>query len=113
MTQALVPALESLPFLLRRSLTWDQGKELAAHRYITATTGTPVFFCHTHSPWERGSNENMNVLLRQYFPKATDLSVHGAERLAEVAAEINNRPRKTLGWQRPADLMSRLLQGSN
>jgi IS30 family transposase len=113
MTQALVPALESLPLLLRRSLTWDQGKELAAHRHITATTGTPVFFCHAHSPWERGSNENMNGLLRQYFPKGTDLSVHSAERLAEVAAEINNRPRKTLGWQRPADLMSRLLQGPN
>ncbi len=113
MTQALVPALESLPLLLRRSLTWDQGKELAAHRHITATTGTPVFFCHAHSPWERGSNENMNGLLRQYFPKGTDLSVHSAERLAEVAAEINDRPRKTLGWHRPADLMSKLLQGSN
>ena len=112
MTQALVPVLESLPLSLRRSLTWDQGKELAAHRHITTTTGTAVFFCHAHSPWERGSNENMNGLLRQYFPKGTDLSVHSAERLAEVAAEINDRPRKTLGWQRPADLMSKLLQGA-
>jgi IS30 family transposase len=113
MTQALVPALESLPLFLRRSLTWDQGKELAAHRRITTLTGTAVFFCHAHSPWERGSNENMNGLLRQYFPKGTDLSVHSAARLAEVAAEINDRPRKTLGWQRPADLMSKLLRGTN
>lgn len=113
MTQALVPALESLPPSLRRSLTWDQGKELAAHRRVTAITGTPVFFCHAHSPWERGSNENMNGLLRQYFPKGTDLSVHTAEHLAEVAAEINDRPRKTLGWQRPADLMGRLLRSPN
>ena len=109
MSQALLPVLESLPLSLRRSLTWDQGKELAGHRRITAASGTPVFFCHAHSPWERGSNENMNGLLRQYFPKGTDLSVHSAERLAEVAAEINNRPRKTLGWQRPVDLMSTLL----
>lgn len=113
MTKALVPAIESLPLSLRRSLTWDQGKELSAHRHITKTTGTPVFFCHAHSPWERGSNENMNGLLRQYFPKGTDLSVHSAERLAEVAAEINARPRKTLGWQRPADLMSKLIESTN
>lgn len=113
MTQALVPVLELPSPSLRRSLTWDQGKELSAHRHITATTGTPVFFCHAHSPWERGANENMNGLLLQYFPKGTDLSVHSAERLAEVAAEINDRPRKTLGWQRPADLMSKLLQGRN
>jgi IS30 family transposase len=113
MTQSLVPAIESLPLSMRRSLTWDQGKELAAHRLITNTTGTPVFFCHAHSPWERGSNENMNGLLRQYFPKGTDLSVHSAERLAEVAAEINERPRKTLGWQRPSDLMGKLIQGLN
>jgi len=113
MMQSLVPALESLPLSLRRSLTWDQGKELAAHRLITNTTGTPVFFCHAHSPWERGSNENMNGLLRQYFPKGTDLSVHSAERLAEVAAEINDRPRKTLGWRRPSDLMGKLLQSPN
>ena len=113
MTAALVPALESLPLSLRRSLTWDQGKELSAHHHITNTTGTPVFFCHAHSPWERGSNENMNGLLRQYFPKGTDLSVHTAERLAEVAAQINDRPRKTLGWQRPADLMSKLIERTN
>jgi len=85
---------------------------LAAHRHITNMTGTPVFFCHAHSPWERGSNDNMNGLLRQYFPKGADLSIHSAERLAEVVAEINDRPRKTLGWQRPSNLMSKLLQAS-
>lgn len=84
---------------VRCSLAWDQGKESAAHRPIIATTGTPVLFCHAHSPWERGSNENMNGILWLWFPKGTDLSVHTAERLAAVAAEINNRPRQTISWQ--------------
>jgi IS30 family transposase len=87
-------------------LTWDQGKELALHQLITAATGTNVFFCDARAPWQRGSNENMNGLLRDYLPKGTDLSVHTAENLARIAAEINDRPRKTLGWSRPADLFS-------
>lgn len=97
-------ALERLPQSLRRTLTWDQGKELALHQQITAATGTGVFFCDAHSPWQRASNENMNGLLRDYFPKGTDLSIHTAGDVTRVAAEINDRPRKTLGWQRPAAL---------
>ena len=104
--QAITRALESLPQPLRRTLTWDQGKELAMHQQITAGIGTGVFFCEAHSPWQRGSNENMNGLLRDYFPKGTDLSVHTAEDIARIAAEVNERPRKTLGWQRPADLFT-------
>jgi IS30 family transposase len=77
---------------------------MAGHLELTAAIGMPVYFCHAHSPWQRGSNETMNGLLRDYFPKRTDLCVHTAERLAVVAAEINARPRKTLGWARPADL---------
>jgi transposase, IS30 family len=101
--QAISTTLERLPEGLRRTLTWDQGKELAAHQQIAEATGAGVFFCDAHSPWQRGSNENMNGLLRDYFPKGTDL-MHTVEDLTRVAAEINQRPRKTLGWQRPADL---------
>ena len=104
--QAITDALARLPAGLRRTLTWDQGKELAQHQQITAATGTDVFFCDAHSPWQRGSNENMNGLLRDYFPKGTDLSIHTAEDLARIAAEVNDRPRKTLGWQRPAELFA-------
>jgi IS30 family transposase len=104
--QTITSALESLPQPLRRTLTWDQGKELAMHQQITAGIGTGVFFCDAHSPWQRGSNENMNGLLRDYFPKGTDLSVHTAEDIARIAAEVNERPRKTLGWQRPAGLFN-------
>jgi IS30 family transposase len=104
--QAITDALERIPAGVRRTLTWDQGKELAQHLQITAQTSTSVFFCDAHSPWQRGSNENMNGLLRDYFPKGTDLSIHTAEHLAAVAAEVNERPRKTLGWCRPADLFN-------
>ncbi len=90
-------------------MTWDQGKEMAGHLELTRETGMPVYFCHAHSPWQRGSNENMNGLLRDYFPKHTDLRGHTAERLAAVAAEINDRPRKTLDWAIPADLFGRHL----
>jgi IS30 family transposase len=103
-------AFGRLPAALRRTLTWDQGKELALHQLITAATGIDVFFCDAHAPWQRGSNENMNGLLRDYFPKGTDLSVHTLEDLARVAAEVNERPRKTLGWSRPIDLFTTALQ---
>jgi IS30 family transposase len=99
---ALIAALAALPAQLRRSLTWDQGKEMALHAEIAGALGMPVFFCDPHSPWQRPSNENTNGLLRQYFPKGSDLRAHGPDRLAAVAAELNARPRKTLGWDTPA-----------
>jgi IS30 family transposase len=99
---SLVAALGQLPAQVRRSLTWDQGKEMALHADITRALGLPVFFCDPHSPWQRPSNENTNGLLRQYFPKGTDLRAHDPARLSAVAAELNDRPRKTLGWDTPA-----------
>ncbi len=101
---AIIAAFAQLPAERRRSLTWDQGSELALHAEIADALGMPVFFCEKASPWQRPSNENTNGLLRQYFPKGTDLRVHDAARLAEVAAELNDRPRKTLGWNTPARL---------
>jgi len=105
----LLAAIKTLPEHLRKSLTWDQGTELAQHREITLATKMDIYFCDPHSPWQRGSNENTNGLLRQYFPKGTDLSVHSAARLLEVATELNARPRKTLGGITPAQAMQRLL----
>ena len=99
---ALVAAFSRLPPRLRRSLTWDQGKEMALHAEVTAALGLPVYFCDKASPWQRPSNENTNGLLRQYFPKGSDLRVHGADELAAVAAELNARPRQTLAWDTPA-----------
>ena len=98
---ALVAAMGQLPAELRRSLTWDQGSEMALHAEIAQTLGMPVFFCEPHSPWQRPTNENTNGLLRQYFPKGTDLRAHGPDQLAAVAVELNERPRKTLGWDTP------------
>ena len=99
-----------LPAELRRSLTWDQGSELSQHLRFTVDTGVQVYFCDPKSPWQRGSNENTNGLLRQYFPKATDLSVHSQARLNAVAKELNERPRQTLGWRPPSEKMAQLLR---
>ncbi len=104
----VVNVMGDLPAKLRRSLTWDQGKEMAEHLQITAAMGMSVYFCEPHSPWQRGTNENTNGLLRNYFPKGTNLAVHSAERLVQVQEELNNRPRKSLRWQSPASAMARL-----
>jgi IS30 family transposase len=108
---ALVPVIGGLPDALRRSLTWDQGKEMGAHRQISVAADCEIYFCDPHSPWQRGSNENTNGLLRQYFPKGTDLSAHSAEHLRAVADELNGRPRKTLGWKTPAEALAEFLDG--
>jgi IS30 family transposase len=108
LTASLVDAVETLPAHLRRSLTWDQGSEMGGHGDFTLATGTKVYFCDPASPWQRGLNENTNGLLRQYFPKGTDLSCHGPEVLDAVAAELNQRPRKTLSWQTPHQQLDRL-----
>ncbi|UVO12593.1 IS30 family transposase [Mycobacterium sp. SVM_VP21] len=106
---AMTAKISDLPEVLRLSLAWDQGKEMALHTKITEATGLPIYFCDPHSPWQRGTNENTNGLLRQYFPKGTDLSFHGPGILDNVAAELNARPRKRLGWRTPAEELDRLL----
>lgn len=103
---AIVASLRTLPEQLRRSLTWDQGTEMAQHAQLRIATGLAVSFCDPHSPWQRGTNENTNGLLRQYFPKGTDLSKHAADELAAVAMALNSRPRKTLNWKTPAEVLN-------
>jgi IS30 family transposase len=109
LAQAMSAKIPEIPEILRRSLTWDQGSEMALHTKITEATGLPIYFCDPHSPWQRGTNENTNGLLRQYFPKGTDLSFYGPGWLDQVAAELNARPRKRLGWRTPAEELNRLL----
>jgi IS30 family transposase len=102
---AITEQITTLPEQLRRSLTWDQGAEMAEHAQLRIDTGLQVYFCDPQSPWQRGSNENTNGLLRQYFPKGTDLARYSADELAAVAATLNSRPRKTLGWRTPAEVL--------
>ncbi len=106
---AITRTITTLPAELRRSLTWDQGAEMAQHARLKIDAGVEVYFCDPQSPWQRGTNENTNGLLRQYFPKGTDLSTHSADTLAAVAATLNGRPRKTLGWKTPAEALDQCL----
>jgi IS30 family transposase len=110
---AIARTIATLPAQLRRSLTWDQGVEMTQHARLRIDTGVAVYFCDPHSPWQRGTNENTNGLLRQYFPKGTDLSVHSADALAAVALALNTRPRKTLGWRTPAEALDEVLRSTH
>jgi transposase, IS30 family len=111
--EAMITKTTKLPEQLRRSLTWDQGTEMASHVRIAAATGLDIYFCDPHSPWQRGTNENTNGLLRQYFPKSTDLSRWGPGYLDNIAAELNNRPRKRLHWRTPAEALDQLLSNQS
>ncbi len=110
MKDALAETITTLPEQLRRSLTWDRGKELSAYVQFKVETGVPVFFADPQSPWQRGTNENTNGLLRQYFPKGTDLARWSAEEIQAVASALNGRPRKTLGWKTPAEAFDEQLR---
>jgi IS30 family transposase len=106
----IAQTIGTLPQVLRRSLTWDQGAEMAQHEQLRIDTGLDVYFCDPHSPWQRGTNENTNGLLRQYFPKGTDLGAHSTTALEAVALALNTRPRKTLGWRTPAEALDESLR---
>jgi IS30 family transposase len=107
---ALAAKITELPEQLRRSLTWDQGKEMADHARFSITTGVPVYFCDPRSPWQRGSNENTNGLLRQYFPKRSEIAHYTQADLDAVASELNGRPRQTLGWRSPSQALDEALR---
>jgi IS30 family transposase len=109
---AIACTITTLPMQMRRSLTWDQGAELSQHAQLRFDIGVQFYFCDPHSPWQRGTNENTNGLLRQYFPKGTDLSAHSADDLAAVDAALNTRPRKTLGWRTPAEALDEVLRSA-
>jgi len=111
--EAMIAATQRLPQMIWKSLTWDQGMELKNHVQIKLATGLDIYFCDPAKPWQRGSNENTNGLLRQYFPKGTDLSLHGPDHLEFVAVEMNRRPRQTLGWLRPAQALARILSAAS
>ena len=108
--KAIAAKIRYLPRELKLSLTWDQGHEMAEHQLLHLATRMDIYFCDPHSPWQRGTNENTNGLLRQYFPKGTDLSVHSTRKLNAIARELNGRPRETLGWMTPAEKLAQLLQ---
>ena len=107
---ALAERIVALPEQLRRSLTWDRGKEMTEHFQFTVETGVQVYFCDPHSPWQRGSNENTNGLLRQYLPKGLDLSAIDQAQLDSIARELNGRPRQTLGWLKPSEALAKVLR---
>jgi transposase, IS30 family len=110
---AMTASIKTLPDHLLKSITWDQGREMVQHTQFSVDSGIDIYFCDPHSPWQRGSNENTNGLLRQWFPKGTDLSVHGPDKLLEVAQLLNDRPRKTLGWKKPAEVLAQLITGDD